>query len=147
TTTGGFNSIVLGGNVSAPGNTVTLTSAAGISQNAGVISAATLSGNSFNVASLTGANQVGTFGPLTAGGTLLSFTDAQSLTVTGVSDAANVTLTTTGAGSNLTIAGDITAGGAMALDVAGTIAQTGGVISAATLGGGSVGGASMTGAN
>ncbi|HWD60552.1 MAG TPA: hypothetical protein VG308_19870 [Stellaceae bacterium] len=55
--------------------------------------------------------------------------------------------TTTGAGSNLRLAGNIAAGGIIALNSAGTIAQTGGIIDPGSLLINAVGSVSLPGAN
>jgi hypothetical protein len=56
-------------------------------------------------------------------------------------------LTTTGAGSNLVLAGDIVAGRNLLLDVSGTISESGGVLATNQLSGSSVGGANFNGTN
>ena len=148
---GGTGGITLNANV-ASGSTVNLTSAGTISQTAGSISATTLSGSSVRGATLTSTNAVGTlanFSDTGSGNTTgLSFTNGQALTVNGVSSTGPIALKTTGNGSNITLAGSVSASGTtVALISAGTIGQTGGSITAATLGGSSVGGATLTGTN
>ena len=132
TTTGAGSNLTLGAAVTATGNTVTLTTTGAgsnvmlqaavtaasavtldatgtIDQTAGVITAATLTGVSVGGASLTGQNLVGSLGPFTdtgAGSTGIAFTDAQALGTAGTVSSASgpIALTTTGAGSNLTLA-------------------------------------------
>src|SRR5215469_5498971 len=87
---------------------------------------------------------LGPFSNVTSG--LLSFTNAQPLTTGGVvSSAGGLMLTTTGAGSNLTVGGGLTASGqTVTLTSGGTITErAGGVITAATLNGSSAGDASL----
>ncbi|GEM_PF-5734455 len=149
-TTGAGSNLTLAARLFAADHIVTLASAGTITQTGGFITAATLTGASVGGANLNGANLVGTLGAFAnATSGMLSFTDAQSLATSGiVSSAGNLTLTTTGAGSNLILGGAVTASGnTVTLSSAGTIAQTGGFITAATLNGGSVGGAALTGAN
>ena len=88
--------------------TATLTAGGKISET-GIVTADTLTGSAAGAVSLTNANQVATLGPfdITAGvDSALSFTDARSLTVglihSSTSHIGDVTITTTGAGSNLT---------------------------------------------
>jgi filamentous hemagglutinin family protein len=144
--------LTLNGNLLTTGQTssftpesVILTSAGMITQTSGIISASTLFGSSVGGVSLPGNNLVGTFGPFAnAAGGLLSFTDAQSLTTAGaVSSPGGLALSTTGAGSNLTLGGNLTAPGqTVTLNSAGTITeQPGGTIAAAMLTGSSAGSA------
>jgi filamentous hemagglutinin family protein len=145
TTTGG---LTLGGDVTAAGQTVTLASAGAITQTGGSITAATLTGSSVDGATLTLDNAVGILGPFSDTGigntTGLSFTDGEALSTTGaVSSTGPLTLTTTVGG--LTLGGDVTAAGqTVTLNSAGAISQTGGLITAATLTGSSVDGATLT---
>jgi filamentous hemagglutinin family protein len=149
TTTAG--ALTLAANVSANGETVTLTSAAAIDQTGGVITAATLTGSSVGGATLEQANAVGTLGPFSDTGagnaTGLDFTDSQALQTAGlVSSTGPLTLTTTNGG--LTLGGNVTAiGETVTLASAGPIDQTGGIITAALLTGGSDGGATLNDAN
>src|SRR4029077_7530132 len=79
-----------------------------------------------------------------------SFTDAQALATAGtVSSTGGLTLTTTGAGSNLTLGGNLTASGqTVTLTSAGAIIeQPGGAITAGTLDVTAVGPVSLTAAN
>ena len=126
TTTGAGSNLTLGGNLTASGQTVMLNSAGTISeQSGGTITAGTLNGSSVGGASLTQANLVGTFGPFNnAASGLLSFTNAKSLTTGALSSAGDATLTTIGAGSNLTLGGNLAAPGqSVTLSSAGTITQ------------------------
>jgi hypothetical protein len=155
TTTGGTAStLTLGGNMTAAGNTVTLTATGAIDQTAGIITAATLTGSSVGGATLTRANRVAALGAFTDTGagnvTGFNFTDAQALSTTGaVQTSGGIALTTTGGtSSSLTLGGNLTAtGNTVTLTATGAIDQTAGVITAATLTGGSVGGATLDGAN
>jgi filamentous hemagglutinin family protein len=102
--------LMLGGAVTASGNTVTLTSAGTITQTAGIITADTLTGSSVGGASLTDVNLVtnlGTFTNTTSGD--LAFTDGnQGLTVTGdvTNNAGNITLIDQNAGGITVNAGN-----------------------------------------
>ncbi len=148
TTKGG---LTLGGDVTANGQVVTLDSAGAITQTAGSITAATLTGSSIGGAKLTDGNAVGTLGPFSdtgAGNTVgLSFTDGQALQTAGtISSTGPLALTTTK--GNLTLGGEVTANGqTVALTAAGMISQTAGLITAGTLTGSSVGGATLNLAN
>ena len=110
-------------------------------QSGAAITAGALGGDPIGGATLTQANQVGTFESFSNSGGTLSFTDARALTVENIIAVAGpVTLTTTGSGSNLSLAGSVQASGqTVTLVSAGTITETGGVITAATLTGSSVG--------
>ena len=148
TTAGG---LTLGGALTANGQTVTLTSAGPISQQAGIITAATLTGGSVGGATLDDTNAVGTLGPFSDTGagnaTGLSFTDGQALQTAGlVSSTGPLSLTTTTGG--ITFGGDVTASGqTITLTSAGAIAQTGGVITAGSLTGSSAGNTTLNDAN
>ena len=175
TTTDAGSNLTLGAAVTAAGS-VTLYSAGTIDQTAGVITATTLNGTSVGGASLTQGNLVTSLGAFTDigdGSTGIAFTNAQALGTTGTVSSAtgpitltttgtgsnltlgaavtaagnSVTLTTTGAGSNLALGAAVTAAGTVTLDSTGTVDQTAGVITAATLTGPSVGGASLMGHN
>jgi hypothetical protein len=149
TTAGG--SMSLTSDISAPGNVVTLSANGSLSQTGGAITAGTLTGSTADGAVLPDANAVtalGAFGNTVIG--QISFTDARALTVTGsVSNTGGeITLMTTGAGSNLALQGGLTAAGnTVRLSSAGTVTQTGGIITARTLTGGSVGGATLADGN
>ena len=120
------------------GAAVTLNSSGTISEGGGAVvsTTGTLSGSSVGGASLTNANLVGIFGPWSnTGSGLLSFTDAQALvTAETISSVGNLTLTTTGASSDLTVGGNVTASGnTVTLTSGRAIIETGGTITAATL--------------
>ena len=155
-TTGSGNNLALGGPVTASGNTVTLTAglsgtSSTLTQDAGaIITADTLTLSTRGGATLNAANKVGTLTtsvfPINTAS--ISFTDAAPLSVgfTQIFGTGDLTLTTTGAGSNMTLAGTISLLGATStatFNAAGTISQTGGTIIANTLAGSSVGGASF----
>jgi hypothetical protein len=123
TTTSG--NISLQGAVGAFGQTLTLTSAGTISQNAtGIIKASTLTGSSVGGTTLNDpTNQIGTFGGFTdSAGGAVKVADSLALTVTGVVSVGTGTLTLVSAGA---IAGD------------------GATVTAGTLNGASAGGASF----
>ena len=145
TKTGG---LTLAGNIAAAGQTVTLNAAGAIDQPAGVITAALLQGQSVGGADFDQNNLVGTFASFANTGGALGLVNAQTLTAGPLSNLNGaITLTTVGAGSNLIVAGNLTAA-TLALNSAGTIAQNAGtVLTAGTLTGSSAGGASLGGAN
>ena len=138
TLTTNAGNLTLGGAVT--GNTVTLASAGTISDAANVITATTLTGSSIGGATMTGANQITTFGGFTnTGGGTLSFNNAESFATTGTVNSAgtagNLTLATTGTGSNLTLGGAVTASGTLTastvngnitLDTGATLTASGG---------------------
>ncbi|MGN6657345.1 MAG: beta strand repeat-containing protein [Rhodanobacter sp.] len=137
-------------NGAVKGTTTTLTSAGAISQSAsGIITAGTLTGISAGSTTLNAANRVGTLGAFTTGGDF-AFNNAQSLTVNNAPSAnggaGNLTLTTTGASSDLILASTLT-GNTVRLGAGRNINQTAGAIHAATLTGGSAGSTTLTGAN
>jgi hypothetical protein len=106
--------LTLNGNVTASGQTVTLTSAGPINQTTGQISAATLTGSSVGGASLTapgtGGNLVPAFGPFSnmASGPL-SFTDDVNFSTVGtVSSAGNLTLVAANTGGFIFVNGGST---------------------------------------
>ncbi len=143
--------MTLSGDITATGHLVTLVSSGSIQQTAGVITAQGLTGSSVGGATLTDSNQLATFALFSnATSGPISLTNARSLTIAGliIDSAGGITLTTTGAGSNLTLnAGLTAAGNTVTLNSAGTITQPSGVITAATVTGSSVGGASMPSGN
>ncbi|WP_449426150.1 beta strand repeat-containing protein, partial [Rhodanobacter lindaniclasticus] len=98
---------------------------------------------------LNGANQVGALGAFTTGGDF-AFNNAQSLTVSNAPSAnggaSNLTLTTTGAGSDLILASTLT-GNTVTLAAGRSINQTAGAIIATTLTGSSTGSTTLNGAN
>ena len=141
--------LVLGGNLTATGKTVTLTSSGTISQSGG-ITAGTLTGSSVGGAILNGANSIGIFNFSNGGpvGSDLDFTDAAAVTVSGATSTNNVVLTTTtGAGMRLT--GTVHGGANVSLVSAGKIVESGGglIETGAVFSGSAVGGARLTGNN
>ena len=167
TTTGSGNGITLTGDLSsAAGQIATLVSAAGIDQTSGSITADELTGSSVGDTSLTGGNnQILTLEAFQATGNF-SLTDARALTVSGADvstlgftgvtageggTAGNLTLTTTGVNSNLTLASNLNASSGNAQIVtlvsSGTINQTGGAITADELTGSSVGDTTLARSN
>ncbi len=127
--------ITLSGPISAPSDTLTLTSAGAISQPGGSIDVGTLTGSATTSASLTQPNLVGTLGAFsTSAG--FALTNDQALVVTGP-------LTDTGTGQTValtTLIGGMTLNGAinaaadtLALNAKGAISQPGGSIHVATL--------------
>ena len=144
----GAGGIVLGSNVTA-GGALSLTSGSTISQNVGtVITAASLTGSSVGTTILEGNNAIGSLGDFTAAG--FSLTSGQALTVAAgatVDGGAGTTLTTTGAGSDLTINGTVQ-GTTTELTSSGAIAEgNAGIIKATTLTGSSAGDTTLAGAN
>ena len=150
TTNGGPLTLVA--NLTAAGGAVDLVAAGALTQTAGMITTATLTGSSSGGASLADANLFDSLAGFTnvgAGG--LSITDAQAtgLTVTSAVDAGTgATLTLATSAGPLTLAANLTAtGGTVDLASAGVLSQTAGVITTATLTGSSVGAASLADAN
>ncbi|HWU78023.1 MAG TPA: hypothetical protein VN043_16110, partial [Rhodanobacter sp.] len=142
TTIGASSDLILASNLA--GNTVTLEAGRDISQTAGAITAGTLNGSSVGSTTLNGANLIGTLGSFTAAN--FALTNAQALAVSGpVDGGASTALTTT--------AGDLAINGAVkgtttTLTSAGAISEgAGGVITAGTLNGSSVGSTTLNGAN
>src|SRR5205807_2614739 len=128
--------------------TVTLTSAATITQSSRIITAATLTGSSLGGASLDDANKVDIFRDFTNAVGLLSFTDAQSFATAGAitsSGGGSLTLRMILPGSAMTLSGTETATN-VTLDSAGSITETPPVI-AATLSVTAVGPVTMADAN
>jgi fibronectin-binding autotransporter adhesin len=107
TTIGG---LTLGGDVTANGEQLTLTSAGAIDQTAGVITAGTLAGSSSGGATLAQDNAIGTLASFTntGGGSLVLF-DAGLLTITGPVASDFLTITAVG---KMTLAGNISTIGA-----------------------------------
>ena len=158
-TTGSGHNIALGANVTTTGaQQVTLTSAGTISQSGGIITTGTLTGSSVGNTTLNKANLVTDLGAFTTSGGTFALTNAQPLTVTGTVDtdatpgttntatAGDLTLTTTGASDNLVLNADLI-GHTVTLTSADTIGQSGGIITALTLTGSSVGGTTLNKAN
>src|SRR6185437_10597502 len=144
----------LTGNVTATAltGTIDFEVAGTITQTGGNLTADTLRGNSNNGVTLDGANNViAHLGPFINNGPgSIALTDNASLTVGGAvqSSTADLTLTITGAGHNLVLDNNITAGGTVALNVAGAITQNAGsIITAASLTGSSTGGTALDQAN
>ena len=101
--------ITLAGDITATTQASLVSSTGQIDQTAGVISTPLLTGSAATSILMPDANLVGVISNLTAGGGL-SFTNAQSLTVSGVSGGTgDVTLTTPS--NSIRIDGDITTGG------------------------------------
>src|SRR6185312_10261325 len=132
-----------GGTIS--GSAVELDAGATISQSGGAtITAGTLTGHSAGGATLNDANLIASLNGFTAGGDL-AVTDNQTLTVTAAVSGADVALkTTTG---DLDLAANVSAPGTVDLVSAGTVSQSGGIITAATLTGSSAGSATLNDAN
>ncbi len=152
-TTANGGSLTLSANLTSASGAVDLVSAGALSQTAGVITTATLTGSSAGGASLTDANLFDTLAGLSNSGVgAVSILDAKAsgLTVTSAVDAGagnTLTLTTTNGGP-LALAANVTAAsGTVNLVSAGALSQTAGVITTAALKGSSVGGASLTDAN
>jgi filamentous hemagglutinin family protein len=151
TTTGAGHSITVDDALTAT-TTVDLASAGTITQStAGIVTAVELTGTSAGGTTLTKANLVSDLGAFTnTGSGGITLTDGKALVVLGVVNAGtgNFAITTTGAGSNISLDKAITAGATVDLISAGTIGQTNvGIITAATLVGSSVGGATLSKAN
>ena len=123
--------------MSAPA--VTLGVGGAVTQSAGTLTTATLSGSAGGAVALTDVNAIGTLGGFASrGGFLLGVGSA--LTVSGpLSDPAFVGLNT---GGNLTLAGAITTP-ALSLITGGSLAQTGGTIATTILSGSSAGAAAL----
>ncbi|MGB3269665.1 MAG: filamentous hemagglutinin N-terminal domain-containing protein, partial [Rhodanobacter sp.] len=137
-------------NGTVKGTTTTLTSGGAITEGAsGLITAGTLTGSSAGSTTLLQANQVTALGAFTTGGDF-AFNNAQSLTVSNAPSAnggaGNLTLTTTGASSDLILASTLT-GNTVSLGAGRNISQTAGSIQATTLTGSSVGSTTLNGAN
>lgn len=144
----GHSALSIAGTVDSGAGSTTLTSAGAI-DGSGIVKAGQLSGTSGGATALTGANRVGILGGFTTGGDF-SFTQAGSLAIdhaiSAHGGAGNVTLTTTGAGSDLTLISSIE-GATVSLKAGGALTQTTGLIHAATLSGQSSGNTTLTGAN
>ena len=133
TTTGAGSNLILGGDLTGPGQTVTLTSAGTITEvNDPVVTASGLTVSAAGKVSLgidggtvfpANANMVGTLTG-NAGGSF-GFLNGPALTVGPVSAAGDVLIQTNNVGQPLTLAGNLAAGGRAILDTAGAFAQTG----------------------
>jgi filamentous hemagglutinin family protein len=139
-------SLTLGAALSASG-LVTLAAAGAITQSGGTVTGATLAGSSAGGATLAqSGNSIGAlagFANAGAGGFTLS--DALGLSVTGVVSAGanDLVLTSGGSLQTLAVAASLSAGGSVSLLSTGKIIQSQGAITAATLIGSSVGGATL----
>ena len=145
--------LTLAADLTTAGGTVDLVSAGALTQAAGIITTGNLTGSSAGAASLTDANLFASLSGFTntgVGNVSIVDAGASGLTVSTAIDAgagAVLTLTTTDGGP-LTLAANLTAaGGTVDLVSAGALAQTVGIITAATVTGSSAGGASLTDAN
>ncbi len=174
TSTGGFaltdgETLTVGGAVSAgSGNLVLVTTAgnlninntasttgaasltsAGTLSETGAIHAASLAGSSVGGATLGGANLIATLNAFTntgAGGFALS--DGEALTAGGAVSAGSGALSLTTSAGGITIDKSLTAGGQASLNAAGVLSESvQGAVTAASLTGGSSGGATLNGAN
>ncbi|RAN82218.1 hypothetical protein B5P43_11205, partial [Bacillus sp. SRB_336] len=126
------------------GSTVALVSGGSITQGGGVITAGTLSGSAVGSTTLNQANKVAALGAFSSTG--FSFTNGQTLTVTGPLNGGASTALTTTAG-NLAINGAVS-GTTTTLKSAGAISEgAGGSIAAATLTGQSGGATVLNGPN
>jgi hypothetical protein len=116
--------------------------------NAGTITAATLTGSAANGTFLKYNNQIANLGPFTSDGGL-ELTNGAPLTVTGALNVGTsyMILATTGAGSTLAVDAPLT-GQAVQLNAGSTVTQNGaGIITATYLSGSSVGATTLTAAN
>ncbi|MGS1126455.1 filamentous hemagglutinin N-terminal domain-containing protein [Rhodanobacter sp. UC4437_H4] len=146
TTTAG--DLIINGTVT--GATTTLTSAGAIIEGThGVITADNLTGSSAGSTSLLGANQVAALGAFVSGGDF-AFNTIRTLTVNDAPSAnggaGDLTLTASGANSDLILASTLT-GNTVTLGAGRNINQTAGAIHANTLTGSSVGSTALGGAN
>ncbi len=144
---GNAGDIALAGNLTAAGKTVTLHARGRIVQSAGGIAAGLLTGSSGGDAIFAGNNAVD-LGSFTIGGPgNFLFNSGRTLTINApiIVPQGNLALSTTA--GDLTLAADLTASGSAVVNVAGALRQTSGAISASSLIGSSVGGASLTDLN
>src|SRR6185312_6016534 len=146
TTTAG--DLIINGTVT--GATTTLTSSGAIIEGThGVITADNLTGSSAGSTSLLGANQVAALGAFVSGGDF-AFNTIRTLTVNDAPSAnggaGDLTLTASGANSDLILASTLT-GNTVTLGAGRNINQTAGAIHANTLTGSSVGSTALGGAN
>jgi fibronectin-binding autotransporter adhesin len=150
TTTGTNDNLKIDAAIGDAGHTLTLNSSGTIaSDSAGILTARTLTGSSVGVTTLNAANAIGDLGAFTSSGGF-ALKDAKSLTVTGAVNAGtgNLTLTTMGSGSNLSIANTLSSSGTLDLVSVGTLDESGsGMIDASSLTGSSVGATTLNAAN
>ena len=131
--------LTIGGNLSA-GGTMNLVSTGTINQTTGTITANTLTGSSTGAATLIA--DIANLGSFNSAG--FSLTAAQPLNVIGTVNAGSGDLNLHLTAGDLTLGSNLTAAGTVALNVdAGTITQTGGIITAGALTGASTGGATF----
>jgi hypothetical protein len=159
--------LTLAGSLTASGTqTVSLTATGALNQTGGVLTAGTLSASAASI-NLGQGNTIGVFGTIASQGNL-SLTNSAPLTIAGAVSGSNVTLSTTGSTSDVTLTGSLigtsglTLNGAGGIFISGTIStpgslnittqngnltQTGGLISVGTLlsAGGIAGNASLAG--
>ena len=141
--------LTLSGTMQAAG--MVLDNTGSINQTSGALDTATLSGSSVGGANFAGNNLIGKLGAFTnsgAGG--FALVNDETLTVGGAVNAGtgNLSLTAMGAGSKMALKAALTAGGTLALNSAGTIAESAtDILTAAQLTGSANGTASLSGAN
>jgi filamentous hemagglutinin family protein len=148
TTTSG--NLALSQPVNAGSGVVTLNSAGTITEPAGgLITAATLTGTSVGGTTLNQTNLLTNLGPFTnAGAGGFALTDGETLDVTGAVGAGTGGLALTTTIGNLVVGAGLTAGTTVTLNSTGTITEpVGGLITAATLTGASVGGTTLNQTN
>jgi filamentous hemagglutinin family protein len=146
TTSGGIS---IANSVNAGGQATLISAGTLAESGAGVVDAASLTGSSVGGTNLNGANLISTLGGFanTGSGDFV-LDNGEALTVTGTVNAGsgNLTLATTSGG--IAVEGQLTAGAQATLNSAGTLAESGsGAISAGSLTGSAVGGATLNGAN
>ena len=145
--------LTLNANLTARGSTITLDSGGAITQTGGAVDPNSLLIQAAGPVTMTGDNTVDLLAAnITGAGASLSFNDtaptSRSAAVGGVNgiatNAGDVTLTTTSSG-NLTLNRKIDAGAGnnVTLNAAGSVTQNGGVITAGSLTGSSIGGATL----
>jgi fibronectin-binding autotransporter adhesin len=147
-------SIGLNGAVNAGSGQVVLSSQQAITQTANsaslpasVITADTLSGSSVNSTTLTQANQIQSVSSFSAGSSFsLTNGAGASLQVGGLTVSGGSVALGTGAGSDLTLNGNVNAQ-SLSLNSGGSITQSGGALSVATLSGASSGSTTLAQAN
>jgi hypothetical protein len=146
-TTNNGGALVLNANVTTqPGQTVKLASAGSIDQTGGIITTGTLTGSSVGGATLNDDNKITDLGPFDNTGSMdFQLTNAQTLTVNGALDdkpldTGNITLTTN-SGGNLILSANVTTLPTQTVKLvsAGSIDQTGGIITTGRLTGSAAG--------